>query len=256
MTTEAPLSRIRIVLVEPSHPGNIGAAARAMRTMGLSRLVLVRPRQFPHPDADALASSAAGVLEEALVCETLDEALAGTALSVALSARGRDLSHPVQDAREAAAEVARVAAGADAALVFGNETAGLSNDDVLRCSRLATIPTDPEYSSLNLAQAVQVLAYEARRAALGGAATKARAPDYADHEALENLYAHLEASMTRSGFLEPKAPGRLMERLRRLFGRARLEREEVNILRGMLSAWDAGPWTAERPKKRDPGKNS
>ena len=143
MATDAPLSRIRVVLVEPSHPGNIGAAARAMRAMGLSRLALVRPRQFPHPDADALATGATGVLEEALVCETLAEALAGTALSVALSARGRDLSHPMQDAREAAAEVVRVAADAHAALVFGNETAGLSNDDVLTCTRLATTPPPP-----------------------------------------------------------------------------------------------------------------
>jgi tRNA/rRNA methyltransferase len=256
MAPSGPLSRIRVVLVEPSHPGNIGAAARAMRTMGLSRLALVRPRLFPHPDAVALASGATGVLEQARVCATLAEALAGTALSVALSARGRDLSHPVQDARAAAAEVVRVATDAEAALVFGNETAGLSNEDVLRCSRLATVPSDPECSSLNLAQAVQVLAYEVRMAAVRWSPSRERVPDYASHEEVENFYAHLEASVVRSGFLDPKAPRRLIERLRRMFGRARLEREEVNILRGMLTSWDEGPHAGPRAPKRDPGKNS
>ena len=244
MATSGPLSgtlfRIRVVLVEPSHPGNIGAAARAMRTMGLSRLALVRPRLFPHPDAVALAANAVDVLERAHVCASLDEALEGTALAVALSARGRDLSHPMQDARDAAAELVRVAAGADAAMVFGNETAGLSNEDVLRCGRLATIPADPEHSSLNLAQAVQILAYEVRRAAGAASQARERTPDYATHEGVEAFYAQLERSLVDAGFLDPANPGRLMERLRRLFGRARLEREEVNILRGMLSAWEPG----------------
>jgi tRNA/rRNA methyltransferase len=256
MAPTGPLSRVRIVLVEPSHPGNIGAAARALRTMGLTRLFLVRPKLFPHADAVALASNALEVLDGARVCATLEEALAGTALSVALSARSRDLSHPAQDARAAAAEIVQVATGAEVALVFGNETAGLSNEDVLKCSRLACIPADPEYSSLNLAQAVQVLAYEVRTAAGRGAPPKHRVPDYASHEEVENFYAHLEASIVKSGFLDPGNPRRLMERLRRLFGRARLEREEVNILRGMLSAWDAGPHTGPKSSKRDPGKNS
>lgn len=244
MVTSGPLSRtlfrIRVVLVEPSHPGNIGAAARAMKTMGLSRLALVRPRLFPHPDAIALAANAVDVLEQARVCATLDEALAGTALAVALSARGRDLSHPMQDARDAAAELVAVATEADAAMVFGNETAGLSNEDVLKCGRLATIPADAEHSSLNLAQAVQVLAYEVRRASSSGPPARDRLPDYATHEGVEAFYAQLERSLVDAGFLDPANPGRLMERLRRLFGRARLEREEVNILRGMLSAWEPG----------------
>jgi tRNA/rRNA methyltransferase len=196
------------------------------------------------------------VLDGARVCATLDEALAGTALSVALSARGRDLSHAMLDARAAAAEAVNVAAAAEVALVFGNETAGLSNEDVLKCTRLATIPTDPGHSSLNLAQAVQVLAYEVRRAALEWSPPRERVPDYASHEEIENFHAHLEASMVRSGFLDPKAPRRLIERMRRLFGRARLEREEVNILRGMLSAWDAGPPAGAKGPGRDPGENS
>jgi tRNA/rRNA methyltransferase len=241
----AALSRIRIVLVEPSHPGNIGAAARALKTMGLAQLALVRPKSFPHREASALASNALDVLASARVCATLDEALSGTTLSVALSARGRDLSHPAQDVRDAAAEIARAAAVGDVALVFGNETAGLSNEDVLKCTGLACIPSDPGCSSLNLAQAVQVTAYEVRRAALGGTPA-GRAPERAAHEQLESFYAQLEASLVAAGFLDPENPRRLMERLRRLYARAALEPEEVNILRGMLSAWEPGS-----PKRRN-----
>jgi tRNA/rRNA methyltransferase len=238
------LSRIRMVLVEPSHPGNVGAAARALKTMGLSRLVLVRPGSFPHREARAMAVGALDVLEAARACATLDEALAGTVLSVALSARSRDLSHPVLDARAAAAEIARCADSGEAAIVFGNETAGLSNEEVLRCARLACIPASPEYSSLNLAQAVQVMAYEVRMAVMEAGRPGEDGAEYARHEDIENFYAHLERSATASGFLDPHAPRRLMERLRRLFGRARLEKEEVSILRGMLAAWDE-----PRPKK-------
>lgn len=256
MTSSGPLSRIRVVLVEPAHPGNIGAAARALKTMGLARLVLVRPRAFPHREARVLASKALDVLDGARVCGTLDEALAGTVLSVAMSARGRDLSHAVIDARAAAGEIALTARSGETAIVFGHETAGLSNDEVLKCSRLACIPASPEYSSLNLAQAVQVMAYEVRRALDSNENAPPREPpsDYATHEEIENFYAHLQRSAEASGFLDPKAPRRLMERLRRMFARARLEREEVNILRGMLSAWDGSK--EQGSKKRDPGKNS
>src|SRR3954467_3658590 len=165
MTQREPLSRVRVVLVEPSHPGNIGAAARALKTMGLSRLVLVRPKAFPHREARALASNALDLLDSARVYATLEEALAGTVLAVAMSARGRDLSHAARTARAAAGEIARDAG--EAAIVFGSETGGLSKEAVLKCSRLAFIPADPEYSSLNLAQAVQVMAYELRIAADG-----------------------------------------------------------------------------------------
>jgi tRNA/rRNA methyltransferase len=232
------LSRVRVVLVQPSHPGNIGAAARALKTMGLARLALVRPRRFPDPEATALATGAGDVLDAASVCETLNEALAGTAFSIAMSARERDLSHPPLDARTAAREVVRTAARDEVALVFGHETAGLSNDDVLKCSALAHIPANPEYSSLNLAQAVQVMAYEVRMACAGDAARSALQPERAPHEALEGLFGHLETNLLASGFLDPAFPGRLMERLRRLFARAGLEKEEVNILRGILTAWD------------------
>ncbi|MGB7540510.1 MAG: RNA methyltransferase [Burkholderiales bacterium] len=239
MNSLEALSRIRIVLSHPSHPGNVGAVARAMKTMGLGRLYLVCPRSFPDPEAWALAAGAIDVLDSAHVCASLEEALAGTTLAVAMSARRRDLSHPPLDARAAAQELVRSAQHEEAALVFGNETAGLVNEDVMKCNRLARIPAVPDYASLNLAQAVQVMAYEVRMAALGPAPESPR-EGYARHEEVENFYAHLERSLCASGFLDPKNPRRLMQRLRRLFARSRLEKEEVNILRGMLSAWDEG----------------
>src|SRR5205814_399567 len=165
MKAGGPLSRIRVVLLRPSHPGNIGAAARAMKTMGITQLRLVRPKRFPHPDAAAMASGARDLLASARVCGSLEEALAGTTSSVALSARERELSHPPLDARAAARELLRAARKDEVAVVFGNETAGLSNKDIMRCSALARIPANPEYPSLNLAQAVQVVAYELRTAA-------------------------------------------------------------------------------------------
>jgi len=233
-----PLSRVRVVLSRPSHPGNIGAAARAMKTMGLARLHLVRPKSFPHADARAMASGALDVLDSARVCTTLEEALSGTSFSVALSARERELSHPPLDARAAAKELLRAARRDEVALVFGNETVGLSNKEVMRCSRIARIPTDPGYASLNLGQAVQVMAYEVHMAALVPGAPPPKI-ELATHEEVENFYAHLERSLYASGFLHPRYPRKLMDRLRRLFAKARLEKVEVNILRGMLTLWDA-----------------
>jgi tRNA/rRNA methyltransferase len=237
MKTGHPLSRIRIVLSRPSHPGNIGAAARAIKTMGLSRLYLVRPKRFPDPEARAMATGALDVLESARLCATLDEALEGTTLSVAMSARSRELSHPPLDARAAARELAGAARGEEVALVFGNETVGLSNIEVMRCTRIARIPSDPKYASLNLAQAVQVMAYETRMATLDPGAAAPRI-EYATHEEVENFYAHLERSLYASGFLHPRYPRKLMDRLRRLFSKARLEKVEVNILRGILTTRD------------------
>jgi len=237
MKAGGPLSRIRVVLLRPSHPGNIGAAARAMKTMGITQLRLVRPKRFPHPDARAMAAGAADVLESAHACASLEEALAETAYSVAFSARERELSHSSLDARAAARELLSAARKDEAAVVFGNETVGLSNREIMRCSALARIPADPEYASLNLAQAVQVIAYELRMAALAPSAAAAKTA-YATHEEMEKLFAHLERSLYASGYLHPRAPRKLMDRLRRLFAKARLETVEVNILRGMLAAWD------------------
>ena len=241
MTACDPLSRVRIVLSHPTHPGNIGAAARAIKTMGLSRLYLVRPKQFPAPEARAMSSNARNLLEQAVLCERIEDALDGTALQVAVSARSREIAHPLLDARAAAAETVLRARTQEVAFVFGSEAAGLSNEEVMKCNRLAHIPANPDYSSLNLAAAVQVIAYECRLAAEGAAAgaVPAREPaaELAGHADVERFYAHLERSLDASGFLRPKYP-RLMEKLRRLFSRVTLEKEEVSILRGMLSAWD------------------
>jgi len=231
------LRRIRVVLSRPSHPGNIGSAARAMKTMGITQLYLVRPKRFPDAEARVMASGALDVLESAKVCADLDEALAGTAFSVALSARPRELSHPPLDARAAARELVGAAQRDAVAIVFGNETVGLTNKEIMRCSRLVRIPASDVYASLNLAQAVQVMAYEARMAALGSAKISPKT-DPARHEDIEKLHVHLERSLYASGFLHPRDPRKLMERLRRLLARARLEKVEVNILRGMLAAWD------------------
>lgn len=235
------LARVRVVLSHTTHPGNIGAAARALKTMGLARLVLVNPRHFPDAQAEAMAVGADDVLAAAGVCSSLDEALAGTTLAIALTARRRDLSPPALDVRDAARlAVADAAGGGEVAYVFGTEMSGLSNDEVIRCQRVAHIAANPEFSSLNLAAAVQIVAYETRVAALGGARPEGERTPSATHDELESLYAHFESSMVGSGFLDPHNPRRLMERLRRLFGRARLESQEVNILRGMLTAWDQG----------------
>lgn len=228
-----PLKNIRIVLCATRHAGNIGAAARAMKTMGLSELVLVKPEDFPSLEATRRASRATDVLEQARVCDSLHEALSGTVLAVACSARTRELAALSADARGAALRVADVAAAQPAALVFGNETYGLTTDEVALCQMIATIPADARYASLNLAAAVQVFAYELRMAALGGARV-AEVSNLASHEALEGFYAHLEGALVETGYLNPDQPKKLMQRLRRLYGRAALEPEEVNILRGVI----------------------
>ena len=237
MKATGPLSRIRVVLSKPSHPGNVGSAARAMKTMGITRLWLVRAKRFPDAEARAMASGALDVLESAQLCADLDEALAGTVFSVALSARPRELSHPALDARAAARELVDAAQRDPVAIVFGNETVGLTNKEIMRCSCLARIPASDEYASLNLAQAVQVMAYELRMAALAPGKTSPKT-EPALHEDIEKLHAHLERSLYASGFLHPRDPRKLMDRLRRMLARARLDKVEVNILRGMLAAWD------------------
>lgn len=231
------LANIRIVLCQTSHPGNIGAAARAMKTMGLSDLRLIKPKKFPHADADAMASGATDILATAQVCDTLEDALAGCAFAIGLSARKRELSHELVSARDAATHAMQLATAQPVALVFGTEMSGLSNDELIRCQQLAMIPANPEYSSLNLASAVQVLAYELRMASDSAALPEDDGGfPLAGHDEVEGFYRHLEETLVRIGFLNPDAPKRLMPRLRRLFARARLEKEEVNILRGILKS--------------------
>ncbi|MGD8742744.1 MAG: tRNA (cytosine(32)/uridine(32)-2'-O)-methyltransferase TrmJ [Granulosicoccaceae bacterium] len=230
------LDRIRIVLVETSHPGNIGAAARALKNMGLRRLELVRPAQFPDPEAFARASGAADILEAAGVHDSLDAALQGCSLVYGASARLRSLPWPQVTPRECAAGVRE--ARAEVALVFGRERTGLTNAELERCDRLVHIPCNPDYSSLNVAAAVQVLCYEMRMATQGQEVVTAQVGDspLATREDLEGLYRHLEETLIAIDFLDPASPRQLMRRLRRLFNRAGLEQTELNILRGILKA--------------------
>jgi len=243
----AMFKNIRIVMVNTSHPGNIGATARAMKNMGLASLYLVGPKVFPSADATARASGADDVLAQAVVCDSLDEALAECSLVVGASARLRSISWPQLDPRECAAKVAAECVDGPVALVFGREHSGLTNTELSRCHYLVNIPTNPEYPSLNIAAAIQVIAYELRmtqEVAVGVVkAEKSKADDveFASMEEVEQFYAHLEQVMTGSGFLDPEKPRFLMHRLRRLYNRARLEKQELNILRGILTAVQKQP---------------
>lgn len=236
MNKPVSLDNVRMVLSHTTHPGNIGAAARAMKTMGLGRLALINPRHFPDPQAEAMACGATDLLERAAVCATLDEALAGTVLAVGLTARRRDLSHPMLTMREAAPQIMGEAAHAPVAVLLGTEMSGLTNAELDKCQLLVTIPANPDYSSLNLAAAVQIVAYELRQALPELPLPADPLRELASFEEVEHFYQHLERTLLATGFLNPNQPGRLMQRLRRLFARARMEKEEVNILRGILTA--------------------
>lgn len=205
--------------------------------MGLSQLYLVQPKKFPHAEADAMSVGAVDVLQNARVCESLEQALTGCVFAIGLSARKRDLSHDLVSARQGAAEAAKIAAGRQqVALVFGTEMSGLSNAELDLCQLLAMIPTNPDFSSLNLAAAVQVMSYEMRLAVMEGGHIENpnTAVPLANNEDVERFYRHLEQTLIDIGFLNPIEPGRLMQRVRRIYARARLEKEEVNILRGIL----------------------
>jgi len=228
------MPQARIVLCRPSHPGNIGAAARAMKTMGLSDLRLVAPEKFPAPEAQWMATHAQDVLRNATVHANLADALADCVAAFALSARPREWSTQVLDVRAAAAQAAQ--REGPVAFVFGNEEAGLTNDEMLACQYLVHIPADPESSSLNLAQAVQVVCYE-MFLTCPRKMPEMRMEKPATVADLEGLYRHLEQAAIESEFFKPASGSRLPTRLRRLFSRVpNLEREEVNILRGLLNA--------------------
>lgn len=228
------LNNVRVVLSHTTHPGNIGAAARAMKTMGLSRLYLVNPRHFPDEQATAMAAGADDVLEHAVVCGSVDEALQGVVFTLAMTARLRDVSLEVKTPRAAAPELLRYASAQPVALLFGTEMSGLSNEEMGKAQVLVNIPANPDFSSLNLAASVQVMAYEL------ATALQAHLPDApevlpAPQEQLQGLYEQMEKTLAEIGFFNSQNPERLMLRLRRLYARARLEQEEVNILRGILS---------------------
>jgi tRNA (cytidine32/uridine32-2'-O)-methyltransferase len=236
-------ARIRVVLVGTQHPGNIGSAARALKTMGLSRLVLVAPERYPHQDAIALAAGADDVLAAASLHATLAEAVADCRLVLGCTARSRRIALPEQEPREAAATLlAQAGQGTEVALVFGRERTGLENDELQLCHGGVHIPANPGYSSLNLAAAVQVLAYELRMAWLAGAAMAAVEPGNehhrdppASHAQMEGLFGQLAETLDAIDFHKGRAPESALRKLRRLFLRSRLDLREVRLLRGILA---------------------
>ena len=234
------LNNIRIVLIGTTHPGNIGAVARAMKNMCLSRLYLVQPKQYPCAEATARASGAHDLLAEAQVCEDLDQALEGCRMVVGASARLRSVEWPQLEPKACAGKVLAEAAEGEVALIFGRESSGLSNEELDRCHYLVHIPANEAYSSLNLSQAVQVLSYELYMASLeSGGVESVERQDLATAEMMEGLFQHLDRAMLDIGFSDPRQSGKLNRRLRRLFLRARPDRDELNILRGILSAAQA-----------------
>jgi len=230
---------IRIILVGTTHPGNIGAVARAMKNMGVHDLVLVNPRYFPHEDATARASGANEILANARVVSNLDEAITDCSYVAGASARARSIDWPSMQPRECAARLFKESHKGTVAAVFGPEKSGLTNEDLDRCQTLITIPTDPGFSSLNLAMAVQILTYELRVVSMD---TPEPAADsdvpLASGDELQYFYAHLEQVLLLSGFIDPEHPKFVMRRLRRLFSRAEPDRNEINILRGVLASLD------------------
>jgi tRNA/rRNA methyltransferase len=235
MPARSAVDSTRFILIQTSHPGNVGAAARAMKVMGFAELVLVKPRfsdVLCQEETVAMASGAADILARARIVDSLEEALDGVSFACATAMTPRDFGPPTREPRALFAELA---AGAHKiGLVFGSERYGMSNEDVYRCHAVLSIPTHPDYGSLNLAQAVQLLAYDLRQA-LGGFAVAARTPDpnLADGRAVQGLLTHWQASLETIGFLDPAAPRKLMPRLNQLFNRAQLTSEEVHILRGI-----------------------
>ena len=241
MSTEAHQSNIKIVLVNTAHPGNIGGAARAMKNMGLSELCLVEPREYPAPRAVWRAAGAREVLTHATVVDSVDEAIADCSLVIGTSARERRIPWPLINPRECGVRVWAEAQKHKVALLFGREDRGLTNDELKKCHYHVHIPSNPEYSSLNLATAVQVLAYEIRMASLAN--DNGELPDLAEwdqplvnSEDLENFHNHLAETMAELDFYDPKNPKQLLTRMRRLFNRLRMDQMEVSILRGLLSA--------------------
>lgn len=234
-----PLSDIRIVLIRPTHPGNIGAVARAIKNMQLENLYLVAPEEFPSPEATARAAGAGDVLERAVVCDTLDEAIKGCHLVIGTTARMRRIEWPELDTVECARTLLTGSQQGPVVLLFGQERMGLTNPELDHCQYVVTIPSNPEHPVLNLACAVQILAYEIYRAELAGRVTEGQQEREAEPVGSEDMrlfYQHLEEVLQQTGFLDPDNPRFLMRRLMRLYNRAQLDRNELNILRGILTS--------------------
>jgi tRNA (cytidine32/uridine32-2'-O)-methyltransferase len=232
------LDQIRIVLVGTTHTGNIGSVARAMKTMGLSQLWLVSPKELPDGQAYALSAGASEVLANATVVEKLEDAISDCGLIVGASARSRTLSWPMLEPRECGEKAVFEAQQKPVALVFGRESSGLTNEELQLCNFHVCIPANPEYSSLNLAMAVQIVTYEVRVAALAAKPQVAAVDEtvYPSSEQMERFYVHLEQTLNDTGFIIKQHPGVVMTKLKRLFTRARPEDAELNILRGILTS--------------------
>jgi len=237
---------IRIVLIETSHPGNIGAAARAMKNMCLEQLYLVSPRDFPSVVATARASGADDILANAQICSSITEAVSDCSVVIGASARLRSVEWPLLNPRECAEMVSREMVQAPVAIVFGREDSGLSNDELDKCQYLVNIPTNPDFQSLNIAASVQVISYEIYLQLLENRSDDVSPSERATGEEMEGFYTHMEAALTEIGFLKPPSCQKLLRRLRRLYNRAMLDKTDINILRGVLSAtqgkkyaWDA-----------------
>lgn len=232
-------NNIRIVLVEPSHPGNIGAVARAMKTMGLTRLYLVNPLRFPDEEAIVRASRAVEILDNAVLCSHLNEALVDCGLVFGTSSRDRALNWPVMTPEEAVQKASSVLDSTEVAFLFGRERTGLTNEELAACHVQINIPTNPTYPSLNLASAVQIITYEiCKQFSQSDRAETSIESDsaLAAYQDLASFYEHLEKTLIEIEFLDPAVPKHLMGRLKRLFGKAQLEQQEINILRGILTA--------------------
>ncbi len=230
------LDNVRIILIGTSHPGNIGSAARAMKTMGLSNLVLVEPECEIDGKSVALSAGATDVLKNHKVCATLDEAIADCGLVIGASARPRTLDWPMLDPREMGEKAVVEGQKYPIALVFGRENSGLSNDELQKCHFHVFIPANPDYSSLNLAMAVQTLSYEIRMAFLASKAYPKQEEEYPLSDEIEGMFNHLEQTLTDTRFIVPAHPGLVMSKLRRFFNRARPEIKELRMWRGIFSS--------------------
>ncbi len=230
------LNNIRVVLVGTSHPGNIGSVARAMKTMGLTNLYLAEPRTEVDGQSIALAAGASDILQNLTKVDSFDEAIADCSLVLATSARSRTLDWPILEPREAGEQLVNEGESAPVAIVFGRENHGLSNEELQKCNYHVVIPANEEYSSLNLAQAVQIVCYETRMAFLNKSREVKVVEDYPLQKEQEQFFVHLEETLLSTGFIIKSHPGQVMTKLRRLFSRARIEAAEMNILRGVLSS--------------------
>ncbi|MFK5985988.1 MAG: RNA methyltransferase [Pseudomonadota bacterium] len=242
---ETALENIRIVMVNTSHPGNIGAAARVMKNMGLGCLYLVEPKLFPHEEAISMAAGASDILENAIVVDTLEQALDNCHLVFGTTARSRKIRHQVVEPREAALKCAQISVDVQLAIVFGRERTGLTNAETDQCEILINIPSSADFSSLNVASAVQILAYELMLAhrqteqkQISRTKQKHKDLELASHNEIENYFSHLQTTIENIGFLDISLSPQIMPKLKNLYHRCELEKSEVNMLRGILTAMD------------------